>query len=48
MLSRVGRDGQGDGYGRGLVGGQAGDGADDLAGCARFSDLAWRARLPSP
>ena len=39
-FKRVGHDGQGDGYGRGLVDGQGGDGADDLAGCARSSDLA--------
>jgi len=46
-FKRLGHDGQGDGYGRGLVGGQDGDGADDLAGCARSSDLACRIRLPS-
>ena len=40
MFKRVGHDGQGDGYGPGLVGGQDGDGADDLAGCVRANDAA--------
>ena len=38
MLERVGDDGQGDGGSRGLVCGQDGDDADDLAGRVRAHD----------